>query len=69
MEMFFDVETNIRVNFFFGGAQKSFCKVKLRHYVKATKFEKKSPTCFDVDSVTSRQVGDFFKFLWPSQKT
>ena len=37
---------------------------------------KKSPTCFDktvvftqCDSVASKQVGDFFKFLWPSQKS
>ena len=46
--------------------------VKLRHYEKATKFEKISllfwqNSCFY--SVASKQVGDFFKFLWPSQKS
>ena len=30
---------------------------------------KKSPTCFDVCSVMSKQVGDFLKFLWPFNKT
>ncbi len=31
---------------------------------------KKSPTCFNVYSVTSKQVeAFFFKFLWPFQKT
>ena len=37
---------------------------------------KKSPTCFaktvvftQCDSVASKQVGDFFKFFWPSQKS
>ena len=28
----------------------------------ATKIWKKSPTCFDSYSATSKQVGDFFKF-------
>ena len=46
--------------------------LKLRHYEKATKFEKISHlfwqnSCFY--SVVSKQVGDFFKFLWPSQKS
>ena len=31
--------------------------VKLRYYEKATKFEKKSPTCFALYSVPSKQVG------------
>ena len=36
-------------------------EVKLRHYEKATKLEKKSPTYFDnTDSVASKYVGDFF---------
>ena len=35
--------------------QKFFSPLKLRHYEKAT--------------VVSKQVGDFFKFLWPSQKS
>ena len=46
--------------------------LKLRHYKKATKLEKISHlfwqnSCFY--SVASKQVGDFFKFLWPSQKS
>ena len=46
--------------------------LKLRHYEKATKLEKISHlfwqnSCFY--SVVSKQVGDFFKFLWPSQKS
>ena len=45
---------------------------KLRYYEKATKFENISHlfwqnSCFY--SVTSKQVGDFFKFLWPFQKS
>ena len=35
---------------------------------KATKFEK-NVTCFDIYSVTSKQVGDSFKSFWPFQKT
>ena len=44
-------------------------RVKLRHYEKATKLEKKisflfwQNSCFY--SVASKQVRDFFKFLWP----
>ena len=34
--------------------------IKLRHCEKATKFKKKSPTSFDVYSVVSKQVRDFF---------
>ena len=34
--------------------------LKLRFSEKATKFEKKSPTCFDIYTVTSKQVGYFF---------
>ena len=30
---------------------------------------KKSPTCFDVYSVASKQVGYFFQISWPFQKT
>ena len=30
---------------------------------------KKSPTYFDMYSLASNQVGDYFKFLWPFQKT
>ena len=39
---------------------KSFLKLRLweSHKIK-----------IDVYSVTSKQVGDFFKFLWPFQKT
>ena len=55
-----------------------FCRflgtLKLRHYEKAKKFEKKvshvivlTKHCFY--SVSSKQVGDFFKFLWPSKKS
>ena len=40
--------------------------VKVRFSKKATKFEI-NPTCFDIYSVTSKQVGDFFEILWPSQ--
>ena len=45
---------------------------KLRYYEKAKKFEKISNrfwhnSCFY--SVASKQVGDFFKFLWPFQKS
>ena len=45
--------------------------LKLRHYEKVTKYEKISHlfwqnNCFY--SVVSKQVGDFFKFLWPFQK-
>merc|ERR1712008_11167 len=42
--------------------------VKLRHYEKATKFEKKSPTCFDIYLVTSIQVGDFILIVAFSKK-
>ena len=47
-------------------------KIKFRHYEKATKFEKIfhlfwHNSCFY--SVTSKQVGDFFKFSWPFQKS
>ena len=35
--------------------------LKLRHWEKATKLEKKSPTCFDIYSVTSIQLRDFFR--------
>jgi len=46
--------------------------IKLRYYEKATKFEKISHrfwqnSCFC--PVASKQLGDFFKFLWPSQKS
>ena len=46
--------------------------VKFRYYEKATKFEKIfhlfwQNSCFY--SVASKQVGDFFKFLWPFQKS
>ena len=40
---------------------------KLRYYEMATKFEKISHSCFY--SVASKQVGYFFKFLWPFQKS
>jgi hypothetical protein len=45
--------------------------VKLRHCEKATKLEKIShllwqKICFY--SEASKQVGDFFKFLWPSHE-
>ena len=43
-------------------------KIKALHCEKATKFEK-TPACFDVYSVTSKQVGDFFIFVLPFQKT
>ena len=39
-----------------------FLAIKLRHCEKATLFEKKTPTCFDVYLVISKQ------FLWPFQK-
>ena len=45
---------------------------KLKHYEKATKFEKISHLFWQNSyfySVPSKQVGDFFKFLWPSQKS
>ena len=47
-------------------------EIKLRHYEKATKLEKISHllwqnSCFY--SVVSKQVGDFFEFLWSSQKS
>ena len=47
-------------------------KIKLRHYEKATKFEKITHlfwqnSCFY--SAPSKQVGDFFKFLWTFQKS
>ena len=47
----------------------TFFQLKLKHYEKAAKFEKKSPTCtcFDIYSIASRQVGDFFKLLRPFQ--
>ena len=50
----------------------SFYYLKLRHYEKATKFEKISHlfwqnSCFY--SVASKQVGCFFKFLCPCQKS
>ena len=32
-------------------------------------WKKKSPTCFDVYSVVSKQVRYSFKFLWPFRKT
>ena len=46
--------------------------LKFRYYEKATKFEKNShlfwqTSCFY--SVASKQVGYFFKFLWPFQKS
>ena len=42
------------------------------NYEKPTKFEKNLPlvltnSCFY--SVASKEVGDFFKFMWPSQKS
>ena len=37
--------------------------IKLRHCEKATKFKKKSPTSFDVYSVVSKQVRDFFQIF------
>ena len=38
--------------------------VKLRYSEKGTKFEKNLPlTCFDVYSVTSKKVGDFFQIV------
>ena len=48
------------------------CNLKLRHYEKATKLKNISHlfwqnSCFY--SVASKHVGDFFKFLWPSQKS
>ena len=36
--------------------------IKLKHCEKATKFEKKS-TCFEIYSVASKQVGDFFQIF------
>ena len=47
-------------------------QLKLRHYEKATQFENISHqfwqnSCFY--SVVSKQVGDFFKILWPFQKS
>ena len=47
-------------------------KVKFTYYVKATKFEKISHLFWQnscVDSVASKQVGDFSKWLWPFQKS
>ena len=46
--------------------------LKFRHYEKATKFEKIShlfwqDSCFY--SIASKQVRDFFEFLWPFQKS
>ena len=46
--------------------------LKFRHYEKATKFEKISHLFWQIScfySVASKQVGYFFKFLWPSQKS
>ena len=46
--------------------------LKLRHYEKATKFEKISHHFWQNScsySVASKQVGDFFEFLWPFQKS
>ena len=46
--------------------------LKLRNYEMATKFEKMSHLFWQNNffySVASKQVGDFFKFLWPSQKS
>ena len=46
--------------------------LNLRHYEKATKYKKKqktSLTCFDIYSVTSKQMGDYFKIFWLFQKT
>ena len=42
------------------------CLLKLRHYEKATKFEKKSPTCFDKTAVLLSGVkmsGRFFRIF------
>ena len=42
--------------------------LKLRHYEKATKFEKKSPTCFDKIAVLLSSVktsGRFFRIFVP----
>ena len=46
--------------------------LKLRHYEKATKIEKISHllwhnSCFLLSSL--EKVGDFFKFVWPTQKS
>ena len=49
-----------------------FYLVKLRHYEKATKLEKTLPLVLTKQlSLLSivKKVGDFFKFLWPSQKS
>ena len=46
--------------------------LKLRYYEKATKFEKISHRFWQnscLYSVASKQVGDFFKILWPFQKS
>ena len=46
--------------------------IQLRHYEKATKFEKITHRFWQISwfySVVSKHVGDFFKFLWPSQNS
>ena len=42
---------------------------KVKTLWEGHKIWKKSPTCFDVHSVMSKQVEDFLKFLWPFKKT
>ena len=51
---------------------KVLSKLKLRHYEKASKLEKLSHLFWQNSffySVASKQVGDFFKYLCPSQKS
>ena len=43
--------------------------VKLLSCEKATKFEKKYPTSFDVYSLVAKKWEFFSNFLWPFQKT
>ena len=49
-----------------------YCVLKFRNYEKATNFEKISHLIWQNSffySVASKQVGDFFEFLWPFQKS
>ena len=50
---------------------KNFVQLKLRHFEKAAKLKKISLLFWRLLSKSadlSKQVGDFFKFLWPFQK-
>ena len=46
-----------------------FSFLKLRHYEKATKFEKNLPPVLTKQLFYSKRVGDFFKFSCPFQKS